>query len=78
MGLPSSGGIVLSQILKSLKFLDIDEITNSEYQYVKSLVELEKLSYADRSYYLGDPDFIKQNFIDSIVSNKYLKKDLVK
>jgi len=44
MGLPSSGGIVLSQILKSLKFLDIDEITNSEYQYVKSLVELEKLS----------------------------------
>ena len=74
MGLPSSGGIVLSQILKSLKFLDTDEITNSEYQYVKSLVELEKLSYADRSYYLGDPDFIKQNFIDSIVSHKYLKK----
>ena len=38
------------------------------------MVELEKLSFADRSYYLGDPDFIKQNFIDSIVSEEYLKK----
>lgn len=74
MGLPSSGGIVLSQILKSFKFLNTHEIINSEYQYVKSLIELEKLSYADRSYYLGDPDFIKQNFIDSIVSDEYLKK----
>ena len=74
MGLPSSGGIVLSQILKSFKFLNTHEIINSEYQYVKSLIELEKLSFADRSYYLGDPDFIKQNFIDSIVSDEYLKK----
>jgi len=74
IGLPSSGGIVLSQILKSFKFLNTHEIINSEYQYVKSLIELEKLSYADRSYYLGDPDFIKQNFIDSIVSDEYLKK----
>ena len=74
MGLPSSGGIVLSQILKSFKFLNTHEIINSEYQYAKSLIELEKLSYADRSYYLGDPDFIKQNFIDSIVSDEYLKK----
>jgi len=74
MGLPSSGGIVLSQILKSFKFLNTHEIINSEYQYAKSLIELEKLSYADRSYYLGDPDFIKQNFIDSIISDEYLKK----
>ena len=35
MGLPSSGGIVLSQILKSFKFLNTHEIINSEYQYVK-------------------------------------------
>ena len=77
MGLPSSGGIVLSQILKSFKFLNTHKIINSEYQYVKSLIELEKLSYADRSYYLGDPDFIKQNFIDSIVSDEYLKKDSI-
>jgi gamma-glutamyltranspeptidase/glutathione hydrolase len=74
MGLPSSGGIVLSQILKSFKLLNNHEIINSEYQYAKSLIELEKLSFADRSYYLGDPDFIKHNFIDSIVSDEYLKK----
>jgi gamma-glutamyltranspeptidase/glutathione hydrolase len=74
MGLPSSGGIVLSQILKSFKLLNNHEIINSEYQYAKSLIELEKLSFADRSYYLGDPDFIKHNFIDSIVSEEYLKK----
>ncbi len=72
MGLPSSGGIVMNQILKSLIFLDQKSLFNSELQYVRALVELEKLSFADRSFYLGDPDFIDDSFIDSIVSYNYL------
>ena len=72
MGLPSSGGIVMNQILKSLNFLDQKSLFNSELQYVRALVELEKLSFADRSFYLGDPDFIDDSFIDSIVSYNYL------
>jgi len=72
MGLPSSGGIVMNQILKSLNFLDQKSLFDSDFQYVKALVELEKLSFADRSFYLGDPDFIDDSFIDSIVSDNYL------
>ena len=72
MGLPSSGGVVLNQILKSLNFLDQKSLFDSDLQYVRALVELEKLSFADRSFYLGDPDFIDDSFIDSIVSDNYL------
>ena len=72
MGLPSSGGIVMNQILKSLNFLDHKSLFDSDLQYVRALVELEKLSFADRSFYLGDPDFIDDSFIDSIVSDNYL------
>ncbi len=72
MGLPSSGGIVMNQILKSLNFLDQKSLFESDLKYVRSLVELEKLSFADRSFYLGDPDFIDDSFIDSIVSDNYL------
>ena len=69
MGLPSSGGIVMNQILKSLNFLDQKSLFDSDLKYVRALVELEKLSFADRSFYLGDPDFIDDSFIDSIVSD---------
>ena len=55
MGLPSSGGVVMSQILKSLNFLNQKSLNNSEIEYVQALAELEKLSFADRSFYLGDP-----------------------
>ena len=72
MGLPSSGGIVMNQILKSLNFLDQKSLFDSDLKYVRALVELEKLSFADRSFYLGDPDFIDDTFIDSIVSDNYL------
>ena len=72
MGLPSSGGIVMNQILKSLNFLDQKSLFDSDLKYVSALVELEKLSFADRSFYLGDPDFIDDSFIDSIVSDNYL------
>ena len=72
MGLPSSGGVVMNQILKSLNFLDQKSLFDSDLQYARALVELEKLSFADRSFYLGDPDFIDDSFIDSIVSDNYL------
>jgi gamma-glutamyltranspeptidase/glutathione hydrolase len=72
MGLPSSGGIVMAQILKSLELMDQEKIINNKIKYIKTLIELEKLSFADRSYFLGDPDFINTYFIDSIISNNYL------
>ena len=72
MGLPSSGGIVLSQILKSLEILSLDNFKKRDINYIKTLIELEKLSFADRSKFLGDPDFYNTGFLDSLTGKKYL------
>ncbi|MDR3272815.1 MAG: gamma-glutamyltransferase [Flavobacteriaceae bacterium] len=70
---PSSGGIVLDQILKMLETEPLDEIKNDAIKYIQLLTEAERRAYADRSYYLGDPDFVKIP-IDSLLSPYYLKK----
>ena len=74
MGLPSSGGIVLSQILKSIELISLDNYKTRDINYIKTLIELEKISFADRSRYLGDPDFYDTNIINSLVSTDYLNK----
>ena len=74
MGLPSSGGIVLSQILKSIELISLDNYKTRDIDYIKTLIELEKISFADRSRFLGDPDFYDTNIINSLVSTDYLNK----
>ena len=74
MGLPSSGGIVLSQILKSIELISLDKYKTRDIDYIKTLIELEKISFADRSRFLGDPDFYDTNIINSLVSTDYLNK----
>ena len=74
MGLPSSGGIVLAQILKSLEEITLENFKERDINYIKTLIELEKLSFADRSKYLGDPDFYNTDFLDSLTDSQYLKK----
>lgn len=76
MGLPSSGGIVLAQILKSLEEINLENFKERDLNYIKTLIELEKLSFADRSKYLGDPDFYNTDFLDSLTDSQYLNKRL--
>ena len=72
MGPPSSGGVVLGQVLKMIENYDLNELGHNSELYVQLLVEAEKLSFADRSKYLGDPDF---NYIptNELLDNDYLK-----
>ena len=72
MGPPSSGGIVLGQILKMIENYNLIELGHNSEEYVQLLVEAEKLSFADRSKYLGDPDF---NYIptNELLDSDYLK-----
>ena len=58
MSPPSSGGICLEQIMKMIEPYDINDLTHNSLDYIKILVEAERRSFADRSYYLGDPDFV--------------------
>jgi gamma-glutamyltranspeptidase/glutathione hydrolase len=55
--LPTSGGILLSEILESLKYIDLDSYALNSAGYVSLLSELEKVYFAFRNEYLGDPDY---------------------
>jgi len=69
MGPPSSGGIVLGQILKMVEPYDLSSYDHNSLEYIQLLVEAQRRSFADRGKYLGDPDF---NYIPI---NELLKKE---
>jgi len=58
MGPPSSGGICLGQIMKMIEPFDVGQYDQNSLETVQIIVEAERRSYADRSLYLGDPDFV--------------------
>ena len=73
MPLPSSGGICLAQILKSVEPYNIGQYPHNGEQYIQLLVEAERRAYADRAYYMGDADFVKVP-TQQLLSPNYLKE----
>jgi gamma-glutamyltranspeptidase/glutathione hydrolase len=71
MSPPSSGGICLEQIMKMINPYDLKSYGHNSVEYIKVLVEAERRAYADRSFYLGDPDFNEIPYKE-ITSQKYL------
>ena len=59
MPLPSSGGILLGQLLKAIEGYDIGQFGHNSVESIQLMVEAERRAYADRSFYMGDPDFSK-------------------
>jgi len=70
MGPPSSGGIHIIQMLNILENYDLNKLGHNSTDYINLLTEVMKHAYADRSKYLGDPDFFDVP-IDKIISKKY-------
>lgn len=58
MAPPSSGGIVMGQVLKLIERYSDDFSRHNSAEYIHLLVEAEKRAYAERAEYLGDPDFV--------------------
>ncbi|ADU67598.1 gamma-glutamyltransferase [Pantoea sp. At-9b] len=56
---PSSGGIHIIEILNILENFDLAKMGFGSADAMQVMAEAEKYAYADRSEYLGDPDFIK-------------------
>ncbi len=56
---PSSGGIHIVQILNILENFDLTKWGFGSADAMQVMAEAEKYAYADRSEYLGDPDFVK-------------------
>jgi len=53
----SSGGIVTKQILQMIENRNLKEYEFNSAEYIHLLSEAMKRSFADRNYYLGDPDY---------------------
>ena len=77
MSPPSSGGICMAQIFKSIEPYDIASFEHNSLKTIQLITEAERRAYADRSYYLGDPDFVKIP-IDTLISSNYNLKRMNK
>ena len=55
---PSSGGLVVQQILGMIGEVDTSNVGFNSAEYVHLVAESMRRSFADRNYYLGDPDFV--------------------
>lgn len=69
---PSSGGIHIVQILNILENFDLAKYGFGSADALQVMAEAEKYAYADRSEYLGDPDFVKVPW-QALTSKDYAK-----
>ena len=69
---PSSGGIHIIQILNILENFDLAKYGFGSADAMQVMAEAEKYAYADRSEYLGDPDFVKVPW-QALTSKAYAK-----
>lgn len=73
MPLPSSGGIILQQVLKMIENKDVQAMQFQSAASVQLLVEAERRAFADRAQYMGDADFV-QVPVKQLLDDTYLQK----
>ncbi len=73
MSPPSSGGICLAQIMNSIEPYDLHNFGHNSTKSIQLITEAERRAYADRSYFLGDPDFVSIPQKE-LISKKYATK----
>lgn len=70
---PSSGGILLVQMLNMLEPYDLGALGRGSTATVHLMVEAQRRAYADRAEYLGDPDYYDVP-ADILVSKDYARR----
>ena len=70
---PSSGGVVICEILNILEAYPLNEWGFRSAQAVHYQIEAMRHAYLDRNSYLGDPDFVK-NPLDRLLDKTYAAK----
>ncbi len=72
MSPPSSGGVCLAQIMNGIEPYDLQAYGHNSVKAMQVITEAERRAYADRSYFLGDPDFVSIPK-DTLISKSYSK-----
>jgi gamma-glutamyltranspeptidase/glutathione hydrolase len=73
MPLPSSGGVILQQMLKMVEDRPLKEYGFESVKATHWMTEAERIAYADRAKFLGDRDYYSVP-VKTLTSNAYLKK----
>jgi gamma-glutamyltranspeptidase/glutathione hydrolase len=73
MGPPSSGGTHIIQMLNILEGFDLKAMGSNSAATVNVMAEAMRFAYADRSEFMGDPDFVKVP-IDTLISKDYAER----
>lgn len=76
MSPPSSGGVTMNQIFKMIEPYDLASYGHNSAKTVQLFTEAARRAYADRNYYLGDPDFVDIP-LDVLLSDSYLQERMV-
>lgn len=72
MSPPSSGGVTINQIFKMMEPYELAEFGHNSEKAIQLFTEASRRAYADRNYYLGDPDFTSIP-LDVLLSKSYLE-----
>ena len=69
---PSSGGVLVVQLLNMLEPFELGELGFHKAPSMHLMIEAERRAYADRALHLGDPDFYPVP-LDTLLSKHYAK-----
>ncbi|BDW94158.1 gamma-glutamyltransferase [Flagellimonas marinaquae] len=72
MSPPSSGGVTINQMFKMMEPYDISKFGHNSTKTIQLFTEASRRAYADRNYFLGDPDFVDIPY-DMLLSDEYLE-----
>jgi gamma-glutamyltranspeptidase / glutathione hydrolase len=75
MPMPSSGGLLLHQMMKMIEDKNIGAMGFHSVSAVQLMTEVERRAYADRAEYMGDADFYKVP-VSMLSKEAYLKERL--
>ena len=73
MGMPSSGGLLMAQMMKMIEGRGIDKMGFQSVQAVQLMTEVQRRAYADRAEYMGDADHYNVP-VKMLSSDKYLQE----
>ncbi|WP_430613257.1 gamma-glutamyltransferase [Flavobacterium sp. JP2137] len=71
MAPPSSGGVTMGQIFKMIAPYGLSKLGYHSPESIQVITEAARRAYADRNYFLGDPDFV-DNPIEALLEDTYL------
>jgi gamma-glutamyltranspeptidase/glutathione hydrolase len=70
---PSSGGVILIEMMNLMEQADLEAIEFNSTAYVHLIAEAMRRGFADRAEYLGDPDFNAEMPLDKLTSKEFAK-----